>query len=118
MARGRDELESTMIGVVPHSGAADDEGDVPLKTAAIDPSAEIDLQTGAIITKKTSEERRFVARLDAILLVYTCVSQVLKYLDQQKCVRPIKGPWIALTPGQYLQRLCLWHEGGLAPVWQ
>nr|XP_019048799.1 hypothetical protein I302_02574 [Kwoniella bestiolae CBS 10118]OCF27729.1 hypothetical protein I302_02574 [Kwoniella bestiolae CBS 10118] len=43
--------------------------------AVIDPSAHIDPQTGAIIEKKTKKERLFVARLDAILLVYCCISQ-------------------------------------------
>ena len=75
----RAELHSTMIGAGPHGHTEE-----PLKTAAIDPSATVDLQTGAVIGKKSAAERRFVARLDAVLLVYTCVSQVLKYLDQQK----------------------------------
>lgn len=48
-----------------------------------DPSASTDPQTGALIEKKSKEERWFVARLDAILLVYGCISQVIKYLDQQ-----------------------------------
>lgn len=84
MSRNDEESEwidqpSTMIGRAPHA-----EADIPPKVAIIDPSASLDMQTGAVIGKKTAEERRFVARLDAILLVYTCISQVLKYLDQQK----------------------------------
>ncbi|WWC85869.1 uncharacterized protein L201_000736 [Kwoniella dendrophila CBS 6074] len=51
--------------------------------AVIDPSAHIDPQTGAVIEKKTKRERLFVAKLDAILLVFVCLSQVIKYLDQQ-----------------------------------
>lgn len=50
----------------------------PETVAIIDPSASIDPQTGAIIEKKSKTERLFVARLDAILLVYCCISQVLK----------------------------------------
>jgi hypothetical protein len=51
--------------------------------AVPDPSASTDPQTGALIEKKTKEEKWFVARLDAFLLFYGCVSQVIKYLDQQ-----------------------------------
>lgn len=51
--------------------------------AVPDPSASTDPQTGAHIEKKTKEEKWFVARLDAFLLFYGCVSQVIKYLDQQ-----------------------------------
>ncbi|ODN96234.1 hypothetical protein I350_08233 [Cryptococcus amylolentus CBS 6273] len=50
---------------------------------AIDPTAHLDPHTGAVVEKKTKEERWLVARLDAILLVYLCISQVIKYLDQQ-----------------------------------
>jgi hypothetical protein len=49
---------------------------VPIEV--VDPSSTIDPQTGAVIEKKDKTERLFVARLDAILLVYCCVSQVLK----------------------------------------
>jgi len=47
------------------------------------PGVTTDSQTGAIIAKKSQEERWFVARLDGVLLLYGCVSQVIKYLDQQ-----------------------------------
>jgi hypothetical protein len=47
------------------------------------PGGTIDAQTGAVIEKKSKEERWFVARLDAVLLLYGCISQVIKYLDQQ-----------------------------------
>ena len=47
------------------------------------PGATLDAQTGAIIDKKSTEERWFVARLDGVLLLYGCISQVIKYLDQQ-----------------------------------
>ena len=47
------------------------------------PGATLDAQTGAIIDKKSKEERWFVARLDGVLLLYGCISQVIKYLDQQ-----------------------------------
>ncbi|ODN96233.1 hypothetical protein I350_08232 [Cryptococcus amylolentus CBS 6273] len=50
---------------------------------AIDPTAHVDPQTGAVIEKKTKAERWFVARLDAVLLLYVCISQIIKYLDQQ-----------------------------------
>lgn len=53
--------------------------------AVIDPtaSAYVDPQTGALIEEKSKAERWFVARLDAVLLVFVCISQVIKYLDQQ-----------------------------------
>ena len=47
------------------------------------PGATTDAQTGAVIEKKSKEERWFVARLDGVLLLYGCISQVIKYLDQQ-----------------------------------
>jgi hypothetical protein len=47
------------------------------------PGATTDAQTGAVIDKKSKEERWFVARLDGVLLLYGCISQVIKYLDQQ-----------------------------------
>jgi hypothetical protein len=47
------------------------------------PGAITDAQTGAVIDKKSKEERWFVARLDGVLLLYGCISQVIKYLDQQ-----------------------------------
>lgn len=72
-------IPSTMIGVSPKGY----DPHQPEAVAITDPSASIDPQTGATIPKKSAEERWFVARLDAILLIYTCVSQVLKYLDQQ-----------------------------------
>nr|XP_018259887.1 uncharacterized protein I303_07959 [Kwoniella dejecticola CBS 10117]OBR82045.1 hypothetical protein I303_07959 [Kwoniella dejecticola CBS 10117] len=43
----------------------------------------IDPISGATIQTKTKEERLFIARLDLILLVYCCVSQIVKGLDQQ-----------------------------------
>lgn len=46
----------------------------------------IDQNTGVIVAKKSGAERKHVARLDAIFMVYAAVAQVLKYLDQQKCV--------------------------------
>lgn len=47
------------------------------------PGATTDAQTGAVIHEKSNEERWFVARLDGVLLLYGCISQVIKYLDQQ-----------------------------------
>jgi hypothetical protein len=47
------------------------------------PGSTTDAQTGAVIEKKSKEERWFVARLDGVLLLYGCISQVIKYLDQQ-----------------------------------
>jgi hypothetical protein len=47
------------------------------------PGATTDAQTGAVIEKKSQEERWFVARLDGVLLLYGCISQIIKYLDQQ-----------------------------------
>ncbi|KAK1764924.1 major facilitator superfamily domain-containing protein [Phialemonium atrogriseum] len=43
----------------------------------------IDQNTGVIVAKKSGAERKHVARLDAIFMVYAAVAQVLKYLDQQ-----------------------------------
>lgn len=63
-----------IVPAAPKYHLADEPETVPI----IDPSATIDPQTGAIIEKKTKTERLFVARLDAVLLVYCCVSQVLK----------------------------------------
>lgn len=72
-------MKSTMFGFLPrHASKAD-----PEAVAVIDPTASVDPQTGAVIEKKSMEERKFVARLDAILLLYGCISQVIKYLDQQ-----------------------------------
>lgn len=60
----------------PHN---DDDMDIDEKAAAeVDPSSTIDPQTGAVIAAKTREERKFVLRLDLILLVYSCGSQILK----------------------------------------
>jgi hypothetical protein len=67
-------LPSTMIGGAAKGHAVEE----PMIVAVVDPSASIDPQTGAVIEKKTKTERLFVARLDAVLLVYCCVSQVLK----------------------------------------
>lgn len=44
--------------------------------AVPDPTAHTDLNTGAVIHRKSKEERMFVARLDVFLLVYGCCSQV------------------------------------------
>ncbi|KAK6905288.1 hypothetical protein I203_106110 [Kwoniella mangroviensis CBS 8507] len=70
---------SSMLGFRA-KGHPKDEAEV---AAVVDPSAHIDPQTGAVIEKKTKKERLFVARLDAVLLVYCCISQTIKYLDQQ-----------------------------------
>lgn len=67
-------IPSTMIGASPKGY----DPHQPEAVAITDPTATIDPQTGATIPKKSAEERWFVARLDAILLIYTCVSQVLK----------------------------------------
>ncbi|WRT63778.1 uncharacterized protein IL334_000703 [Kwoniella shivajii] len=72
-------MVSTMFGFKAKGHSAIEPEDI----AIIDPSAHIDPQTGAVIEKKTKAERLFVLRLDAILLVYVCISQVVKYLDQQ-----------------------------------
>ncbi|ORY29825.1 major facilitator superfamily domain-containing protein [Naematelia encephala] len=46
--------------------------------------ATVDPQTGAVIEERKSKaERFFVARLDIFLLIYCCLSQVIKGLDQQ-----------------------------------
>ncbi|GFZ51950.1 hypothetical protein JCM24511_09720 [Saitozyma sp. JCM 24511] len=71
------------ITALPPPGEPHDEDPDTLKPSAVDPSASIDPHTGAVIGKKSAAERKFVSRLDAVLLVYTCISQVLKYLDQQ-----------------------------------
>ncbi|WVQ63197.1 uncharacterized protein L199_001348 [Kwoniella botswanensis] len=43
----------------------------------------VDVISGAQVQSKSKAERLFVARLDFILLVYVCVSQIIKGLDQQ-----------------------------------
>lgn len=56
----------------------------PLEDGTIvDPNAQVDLTTGAVFGKKSKAERLFVARLDFILLPYLCISQIIKFLDQQ-----------------------------------
>ncbi|WWD20560.1 hypothetical protein CI109_105036 [Kwoniella shandongensis] len=47
------------------------------------PDKNVDPQSGAVIEKKSRAERLFILRLDLILLIYICVSQVMKGLDQQ-----------------------------------
>ena len=44
----------------------------------VDPSANVDPNSGVVVEKKSKKERLFVARLDAILLLYGCISQVIK----------------------------------------
>nr|KIR83204.1 hypothetical protein I308_06545 [Cryptococcus tetragattii IND107] len=75
-------MVSTMLGFTPKRVPEGSVKDV----AVIDPtaSAYVDPQTGALIEEKSKAERWFVARLDAVLLVFVCISQVIKYLDQQK----------------------------------
>lgn len=61
------------------AGSGAEDADVDLKAnLAPPPGATIDPQTGAVIAKKTAEERWYVFRLDMILLIYACGSQVLK----------------------------------------
>ncbi|WVO23389.1 uncharacterized protein IAS62_004741 [Cryptococcus decagattii] len=74
-------MVSTMLGFTPKGVPESSVKDV----AVIDPtaSAYVDPQTGALIEEKSKAERWFVARLDAVLLVFVCISQVIKYLDQQ-----------------------------------
>ncbi|OWZ48415.1 hypothetical protein C353_02155 [Cryptococcus neoformans AD1-83a] len=74
-------MVSTMLGFTPKGAPESSVKDV----AVIDPtaSAYVDPQTGALIEEKSKAERWFVARLDAVLLVFVCISQVIKYLDQQ-----------------------------------
>ena len=55
-------MKSTMFGFLPRHGSKSD----PERVAVIDPTASVDLQTGAVIEKKSPEERRFVARLGAL----------------------------------------------------
>ena len=56
-----------------------DSKDEDLKPGLAPPAgASIDPQTGAVIAQKTREERWYVFRLDMILLVYACGSQILK----------------------------------------
>ncbi|KIR31094.1 hypothetical protein I352_06523 [Cryptococcus deuterogattii MMRL2647] len=78
----RRNMVSTMLGFTPKRVPEASVKDV----AVIDPtaSAYVDPQTGALIEEKSKAERWFVARLDAVLLVFVCISQVIKYLDQQK----------------------------------
>ncbi|ADV25066.1 hypothetical protein I305_06745 [Cryptococcus gattii E566] len=78
----RRNMVSTMLGFTPKRVPESSVKEV----AVIDPtaSAYVDPQTGALIEEKSKAERWFVARLDAVLLVFVCISQVIKYLDQQK----------------------------------
>lgn len=46
-------------------------------------TANVDFQTGVVVDQKSRQERLFVARLDAILLVYCCFASIIKGLDQQ-----------------------------------
>ncbi|WVQ80950.1 hypothetical protein IAT38_003057 [Cryptococcus sp. DSM 104549] len=73
------EMPSTMMGFAPKGV----DKDLPEDVAVVDPSAHIDPQTGAVIESKSKRERWFVFRLDMILLLYVCISQIVKYLDQQ-----------------------------------
>lgn len=77
----RRNMVSTMLGFTPKRVPESSVKDV----AVFDPtaSAYVDPQTGALIEEKSKAERWFVARLDAVLLVFVCISQVIKYLDQQ-----------------------------------
>jgi hypothetical protein len=77
--------EITPLPILPSSRRSslnshqDADADVDLKAGlAPPPGATIDPQTGAVIAQKTQEERRYVFRLDMILLVYACGSQILK----------------------------------------
>ncbi|KAK4688214.1 MFS transporter, ACS family, pantothenate transporter, partial [Tremellales sp. Uapishka_1] len=101
-------MPSTMFGFTAKGRAAEDPEDI----AIIDPSASIDPQTGYVIEKKSKEERKFVARLDVFLLIFVCISQVIKYLDQTNVSSVFRDN------GWYRQHLadqhsiCVWHEGG------
>lgn len=53
------------------------------KADGLEPCEGIDPQTGAVVTAKTDEERRFVRRLDMFLLTYGCISQVSARGDQR-----------------------------------
>lgn len=57
-------------------------------------SVDIDHQTGGHIGEKSKGERRYVARLDAVLLVFVCISQVIKYLDQSSKSDTANFEWI------------------------
>jgi hypothetical protein len=67
-----------MIGAPIRGHPKDKAASEAVAVAVVDPSARVDPQTGAVIESKSREERLFVMRLDAVLLVYSCVSQVLK----------------------------------------
>ncbi|AAW46254.1 conserved hypothetical protein [Cryptococcus deneoformans JEC21] len=75
------DMVSTMLGFAPQDVPESSVKDI----AVIDPTASVyvDPQTGALIEEKSKAERWFVARLDAVLLLFVCISQVIKYLDQQ-----------------------------------
>lgn len=75
------DMVSTMLGFAPKDVPESSVKDI----AVIDPTASVyvDPQTGALIEEKSKAERWFVARLDAVLLLFVCISQVIKYLDQQ-----------------------------------
>jgi hypothetical protein len=42
--------------------------------------------------KRSSEEKAFVRRLDCFLLFFGCISQVIKYLDQQNIKFELSKP--------------------------
>ena len=55
-------------------------------------TSNVDVQTGAVVDeKKTKKERYYVARLDAVLLIYCCLASIIKGLDQQSKLRPSYG---------------------------
>ena len=54
------------------------------KRAASDDEASVspDGPAGGVVHERSREERSLVMRLDLFLMVYGCISQIIKYLDQ------------------------------------
>ncbi|WWC66633.1 uncharacterized protein I206_100536 [Kwoniella pini CBS 10737] len=77
--KGKFNMVSMMLGFKPKNTPINNDE----AAAVIDPTAHVDLHTGAVVEKKSKRERLFIARLDSILLVYLMISQIIKYLDQQ-----------------------------------
>jgi hypothetical protein len=65
-----------------------------------------DPQSKSLEIEKSKAEKRFLRKLDMILLTYGCISQVIKYLDQVsapsdrgRCVLNVEGQRAATRGG-------------------
>lgn len=70
---------------------------------------------------KSPEERKFLFKLDAILMTLASLGYFIKYLDQVSSnMNPhTSGEFTDFLPsGEYQQCLCVWHERGPWVVWK